>query len=268
MQKLCSMNTSSSRRIFIQGVALMPLIDVAPAWAQNVSIWNKPAFAAKGLAEVMRALGAPNGQVADTSAIQIAEPDTTEGAKIRLEVSSRLPQVDQIAILVEKNPATLTALFNLPVGTDSNLLTHIKVSETSTVMVALRSEGKWWAARRIFTSIGGGCGGAGEGTLQAGPTLIRPVMREGKTLVRSRISHPMISQLARDATGKPMPPWFIQTLRASHQGRTILDAQFSTAIARDASLNFSFTGAKTGERIQIQWSDNKGESRTDEGVVI
>lgn len=262
------MNTSFSRRIFIHGLSLAPFIYAVPALAQNVSTWNKAAFSAKGFSEVMRLLGATNGVVNDTAAIHIADPDTTEGVKIRLEITSRLPQVDQVAILVEKNPSTLAAIFYLPVGTEPNLLTHIKVSETSVVMVAMRSEGRWWAARRSFTSIGGGCGGAGEGTLQAGPSLIRPLMREGKTLVRSRITHPMISQLARDAAGKPIPPWFIQTLRASHQGRTLLDAHFSTAIARDASLNFIFSGAKSGDRVQISWVDNKGESRSDEGTVI
>lgn len=267
-QNLLFMNTLFSRRIFIQGMSLTSLVHAVPAWAQNSSNWNKAAFSAKGFTEVMRLLGAANGVVTDTAAIQIAEPDTTEGVKIRLDITTRLAQVDQVAVLVEKNPSTLTAVFNLPAGTEPNLLTHIKVAETSLVMVAMRSEGKWWAARRSFTSIGGGCGGAGEGTLQSGPTLIRPVMREGKTLVRSRITHPMISQLARDAVGKPVPPWFIQTLRASHQGRTVLDAQFSTAIARDASLNFVFHGAKTGDRVQISWVDNKAESRIDEGVVI
>lgn len=262
------MNTFMSRRMFMQGMVLMPAFFTTPLRAQNAASWNKAAFAAKGFSEVMRILGAPNGVVTETSAIQIAEPDTTEGVKIRLDITTRLSQVDQVAILVEKNPTTLTAWFQLPAGTDPNLLTHIKVAETSVVMVAMRSEGKWWAARRTFTSIGGGCGGAGEGTLQAGSTLIRPVMREGRTLIRSRITHPMISQLARDAAGKPIAPWFIQTLRASHQGRTVLDAQFSTAIARDASLNFVFSGAKTGDRVQIAWSDNRGESRSDEGIIV
>jgi sulfur-oxidizing protein SoxY len=261
------MNTSFARRIFIQGMTLAPVLYAGPASAQNVALWNKAAFSAKSFAEVMRLLGAPNGMPAETSAIQIAEPDTTEGIKIRLEISSRLTQVDQVAILVEKNPATLAAIFNLPSGTEANLLTHIKVSETSLVMVAMRSEGKWWAARRVFTSTGGGCGGAGEGNLHTGPTLIRPVMREGKTLVRTRITHPMVSQMARDPTGRPIPPWFIQTLRASHLGRTVLEAQFSTAIARDPSLNFVFQGAKPGERLQISWVDNKGEARSDEGVI-
>ncbi|MFN7353441.1 MAG: hypothetical protein ACK5SR_09295, partial [Burkholderiales bacterium] len=96
------MNTFMSRRMFMQGMVLMPAFCTTPLRAQNVAGWNRAAFSAKGFTDVLRLLGAPNGVVTETSAIQIAEPDTTEGVKIRLDITTRLSQVDQVAILVEK----------------------------------------------------------------------------------------------------------------------------------------------------------------------
>lgn len=259
-----------SRRTFIQTLAALSLSPLGPVHAQVRPVyptWPRAAFAARGFSETLRALGVTNTPP-ETPLITIAEPDTTEGVKIRLEIATRLPQVDQCMVMVEKNPATLTAIFNFPAGTDAQLLAHIKVAETSPVMVLMRSEGQWFAARKVFTSIGGGCGGAGEGTIQTGPTVIRALARDGKTTVRTRLTHPMISQLARDAAGRPIPPWFIQYWRATHQGRVVLDAQLSTAIARDASMNFGFQGGKTGERVQITWLDNKGEARADEATIV
>jgi sulfur-oxidizing protein SoxZ len=71
----------------------------------------------------------------------------------------------------------------------------------------------------------------------------------------------------KDAQGKTVPAWFIQTITASHEGRTVLSAQWGTAIAKNPFLAFKFKGGAKGEKVQISWIDNRGETRTDEAVI-
>jgi sulfur-oxidizing protein SoxZ len=54
---------------------------------------------------------------------------------------------------------------------------------------------------------------------------------------------------------------------ATHQGRTVLSAQWGTAVAKNPFLEFSFKGGKKGEKIAVTWEDNKGEKRTDEAII-
>ena len=66
--------------------------------------------------------------------------------------------------------------------------------------------------------------------------------------------------------GKTIPAWFIQTVTATHNGKTVLNAQWGPAIAKNPFLSFKFKGGAKGDKVQITWVDNKGEKRTDEAV--
>jgi sulfur-oxidizing protein SoxZ len=71
----------------------------------------------------------------------------------------------------------------------------------------------------------------------------------------------------KDSAGKTIPAWFIQEVTAAHNGKTVLTAEWGTAIAKNPFLQFNLKGAKAGDKVAITWKDNKGETRTDEAVV-
>ena len=50
-------------------------------------------------------------------------------------------------------------------------------------------------------------------------------------------------------------------------GKTVLKAQWGPAIAKNPFLQFEIQGAQAGDRIEIAWTDNRGERRSDEVAV-
>ena len=101
----------------------------------------------------------------------------------------------------------------------------------------------------------------------ADPMRIRAVAKDGGVLVKVLMSHEMETGQRKDSAGKPIPAHFIQQASATWQGKVVLSAQWGTAVSKNPFLEFSFKGGQKGERIQITWTDNKGEKRTDEATI-
>ena len=53
-------------------------------------------------------------------------------------------------------------------------------------------------------------------------------------------------------------------LKASN---TVFGDQFGTSVSKDPFLSFKFKGGAKGDKVAIKWTDNKGDSRTDEVVI-
>jgi len=88
------------------------------------------------------------------------------------------------------------------------------------------------------------------------------------TLIRMLVTHPMETGRRRDpATGTTAPAHYIQTLRIEHNGRTVADCQFSTAVSRDPYLSVRLHNAQSGDRIRVSWVDNLGASDRAESTV-
>lgn len=84
--------------------------------------------------------------------------------------------------------------------------------------------------------------------------------------VKVLFSHEMETGQRKDASGKIIPAHFIQSVTANYQGRPVLNAQWGPAVSKNPFLNFKFKGNK-GDKVQITWVDNKGDTRTDEAVI-
>ncbi|MGH8618733.1 MAG: thiosulfate oxidation carrier complex protein SoxZ [Burkholderiales bacterium] len=100
------------------------------------------------------------------------------------------------------------------------------------------------------------------------PIRLRAVLQGDVADVRIRMAHPMETGQRRDAKGVLVPVHFIQTVLVQHNGRTVLDAQWSQAVASNPLLGLRVRGAKTGDRISVSWTDNHGEKRSDETTVL
>jgi sulfur-oxidizing protein SoxZ len=101
----------------------------------------------------------------------------------------------------------------------------------------------------------------------ADPMRIRAQAAGDKATVRVLMSHEMETGQRKDASGKPIPAWFIQEVTAKHNDKTVMTAQWGPAVAKNPFLQFSVKGAKAGDKISISWKDNRGETRTDEASV-
>ena len=101
----------------------------------------------------------------------------------------------------------------------------------------------------------------------ADPMKIRATMAGDKVEVRVLMSHEMETGQRKDAKGAAIAAWFIQNVTATHNGKTVLSAEWGPAVAKNPFLSFRFAGGKPGDKIAITWVDNKGEKRTDEATI-
>jgi sulfur-oxidizing protein SoxZ len=101
----------------------------------------------------------------------------------------------------------------------------------------------------------------------ADPMRIRAQMAGDKATVRVLMSHEMETGQRRDSANNLIPAWFINEVSATHNGKTVLTAQWGAAIAKNPFLQFNVKGAKAGDKIAVTWKDNKGGTRTDEATV-
>jgi sulfur-oxidizing protein SoxZ len=89
---------------------------------------------------------------------------------------------------------------------------------------------------------------------------VRAIAGSETTEVQALIQHPMDSGYVKDAQGQLIPPHFIQQVTFEHDGKTVLLANWGTAVSKDPYIKFSFKGAKKGDELKISWVDNKGAS--------
>lgn len=101
----------------------------------------------------------------------------------------------------------------------------------------------------------------------ADPMRIRAAEAGGITTVRVLMSHPMESGIRKDAAGNTVPAHYITTVEATHNGKSVLKADWSGAVSQNPFLLFKFKGAAKGDKVVVKWVDNKGESRTDEATI-
>lgn len=153
------------RRTFLKsggGVTLLTLLtaagwlDAGDALAQT---WNKAAFDTHSLGDTLHALG--GGEPAQSKDIEFVQtPEIAEnGAVVPVGVASKLPKTESIAILIEKNPNMLAAVFDVPPGTEPVISTRVKMAQTSNIYALVRADGRYYVAAKEVKVTLGGCGG-------------------------------------------------------------------------------------------------------------
>lgn len=151
---------STRRRVLAQSVRVAGLLaaaGLAPATA--VADWSKEAFAAKSMGDAVKGLG--GGAPVASQDIALTGPDIAEnGAVVPVGASTALAGVRRLAILVEKNPSVLAAVFDVSDAVDANVVTRVKMGQSSNVFaVALMADGRVLFAQKEIKVTLGGCGG-------------------------------------------------------------------------------------------------------------
>ena len=121
--------------------------------------WNKNAFETKNLNDTVKALGGTTATESKDITF-VNAPDIAEnGAVVPVGVQSKIPKTEMIAILVEKNPNSLSASFMIPEGTEAVVSTRVKMGQTSNIHAVVKADGKFYFATKEVKVTLGGCGG-------------------------------------------------------------------------------------------------------------
>src|SRR5258708_21205264 len=145
------------------GVTLFTLLAAAgwlrPGEARAAESWNEAAFDTHSLADTVKALGGGT-PAANPGVTFFQTPDIAEnGAVVPIGVASTIPKTESIAVLIEKNPNMLAAIFDIPPGTEPSLSTRVKMAQTSNVYALVKADGKFYVATKEVKVTLGGCGG-------------------------------------------------------------------------------------------------------------
>lgn len=121
--------------------------------------WVEDNFAPGKLEQTLDRLFA-GADIADSSAISLDLPLIAEdGAVVPIKVASTLSDIESIAILVEKNPVPLAAIFTLSENTEPFVSAQLKMAETCDVIAVIKAGDKLYSARQQVKVTIGGCGG-------------------------------------------------------------------------------------------------------------
>ncbi|MDT3706634.1 MAG: thiosulfate oxidation carrier complex protein SoxZ [Thiobacillus sp.] len=102
----------------------------------------------------------------------------------------------------------------------------------------------------------------------AQPMRIRATMVDDVVDVKVLMNHPMETGLRKDAkTGQLVPAHFIQGVTATINGAAVLNADFGTGISKNPYLGFKAKGPKKGDKIVVDWIDNKGDKNSTEATI-
>ncbi len=142
-----------------QTATLAGLLAATGLFPQHAWAFNKGAFDAKSIPDAIKAYG--GGALTESKDVTITAPDIAEnGAVVPLGVSTALPGVKRLMLLVEKNPSALVGMFNVTDSVDAAFSTRAKLGQSSDVYaVAVMGDGKVLFAKKEVKVTLGGCGG-------------------------------------------------------------------------------------------------------------
>ncbi|MEW6643042.1 MAG: thiosulfate oxidation carrier protein SoxY [Pseudomonadota bacterium] len=164
-EKLFGGGAHASRRTVLRGAALAVVVGAGlnalrtvAAFAADAAGWPADAFKQKSDADALKSLYGKAAEVSDK--VKLEAPEIAEnGAVVPISVSTSLPNVTSIAILVAENPNALAASYKIPEGTVPMVANRLKMAKTSNVIAVVEAGGKLFSATKEVKVTVGGCGG-------------------------------------------------------------------------------------------------------------
>ena len=90
----------------------------------------------------------------------------------------------------------------------------------------------------------------------------------GETTVKALIKHPMeTGRRKMKDTGELIPIHYIKEVTCSYQGEPVLTTEWGPTVSKNPFISFTFTGGAAGEKIELSWEDNKGNSETASATI-
>lgn len=101
----------------------------------------------------------------------------------------------------------------------------------------------------------------------ADPMKVRATLKGDTGEIRVLMNHPMETGQRKDGSGKIVPLHFIQNVEVKVNGRTVVEGQISQAVSRNPVFSFRVKGVKAGDKVEVSWLDNKGETNKTETAL-
>lgn len=141
------------RRFLTYALACISALVQRNSWAKRAD------FAPGQFNDLLAQLLPPATRLQETEQLQISAPEIAEnGAVVPITISTSLPGIEQIMVLVEKNPTPLAARFAWSGPALPYVETRIKMAESCPIVVLAKRGNDWLVAKRWVTVIMGGCG--------------------------------------------------------------------------------------------------------------
>ena len=156
--------THTPRRTFLKGTLAGGALVLAASSGLLVprrveaAEWPKEAFSAKKIEDAIQALYGTSAHTPSGSIKLKAPAQAENSAQVQIQATADLPNVESMAILVEKNPSPLLAQASFS-GAEPYLSARMKMAQTSDVYVIVKSGGKLYSAKQNIKVTVGGCGG-------------------------------------------------------------------------------------------------------------
>lgn len=96
---------------------------------------------------------------------------------------------------------------------------------------------------------------------------MRAQLKGEMTEVKVLITHPMETGRRKNDIGDLIPANFIQLVSATLNGKKVMEGQWGTGISKNPYLTFHLRGAKVGDIVRINWTDNQGKAGVGEIAV-
>jgi sulfur-oxidizing protein SoxY len=123
----------------------------------SAAAFDRAAFESRGIVATLKALGAADAQA--SGEVEIISQDIAEnGAVVSVGVRSKLPGVQALGLLVDRNPNALAAWYKLLDRALPEVTMRVKMSQTSEVVGLVKAGGRFYLARKEIIVTIGGCG--------------------------------------------------------------------------------------------------------------
>ncbi len=97
---------------------------------------------------------------------------------------------------------------------------------------------------------------------------IRTKAADGATEIQALVSHPMETGQRVDAkTKQKIPAHFIQKMTFAVNGKEVAVVDTGVAVSKDPLVSVRVKGTKAGDKVQVSWTDNKGETGSADTTV-
>lgn len=200
-----------------------------------------------------------------------------DAAIVPVTIAAEIPQtaeryIKTLTLIVDKNPAPVAAVFNLtPEMGTATISTRIRVNEYTNVrVIAETSDGALHMAGK-FVKAAGGCSAPALKDMAAAEARIgkmklkqsRPGAPAQPQEVQLLVSHPnytgfQMNQLTRHY----IPAHFVQDIKVSYAGRTLMAVEGAISLSEDPSIHFSYLPRVGSKEMSVEVRDTEGEVYT------
>ncbi|MFL9611248.1 thiosulfate oxidation carrier protein SoxY [Methylobacillus sp. Pita2] len=143
--------TKAGRRPLLQWLAACMLMP----WQAVAASWGRPAMEAGHIGPGSQ----PSDQLVSSrqDEIEIVVPASAEdGTSIQVEIMSRLPGTEAIALFAEKNAVPLLANFTFSHGAQPYVVTRIRLAQSQSIEVVVKANGMYYKASRYIAVANAG----------------------------------------------------------------------------------------------------------------